>query len=354
MTTTRPATRPAPGPDPRLSGRALAETRMRAIVATGYGSADVLHLTEVEKPRPKDNEILIRVRASTVNAGDIRMRSFTVPPMFWLPARLALGFSKPRQPIYGMELAGDVEAVGKDVRRFTVGDQVFASTLEHQFGAHAEYKCLPEDGAVITKPQNMTYAEAATLSIGAHTALYFLKAGKIQPGQKVLINGASGSVGTFAVQLARYFGAVVTGVCSTRNVALVESLGANWVIDYTHVDWTKARETYDIIFDVVGTTTFAQSRRALKPDGYYLHTVMVGAAIQGLWYALTTGKHVIGGTAAPRSEALAFLKELSEAGRLKSVIDRCYPLDHIADAHRYVETGRKTGNVVITMEPSGG
>ncbi len=231
MTTTRPAARPAPGHDPRLAGRALAETRMRAIVATGYGSADVLQLAEVEKPRPKANEILVRVRASTVSAGDIRMRSFTVPPMFWLPARLTLGLTTPRQPIYGMELAGDVAAVGTAVRRFQVGDQVFASTLAAHFGAHAEYKCLPEDGAVAAKPRQLSYEEAATLAIGAHTAFHFLNAGKIQPGKKVLINGASGSVGTFAVQLAKYFGAHVTGVCSTRNVALVQSLGADQVID---------------------------------------------------------------------------------------------------------------------------
>ena len=322
---------------------------MRAIVATGYGAADVLQLTEVEKPRPKDNEILVRVRAAPVSAGDIRMRSFSVPPMLWLPARLALGISKPRQPIYGMELAGDVEAVGKDVRRFKVGDQVFASTLEHQFGAHAEYKCLPEDGAVAAKPRQMSYAEAATLAIGAHTALHFLKAGQIQPGQKVLINGASGSVGTYAVQLAKYFGAHVTGVCSTRNMALVQSLGADQVIDYTHVDFSRTGETYDIIFDAVGTTTFAHCNHALKPNGYYLHTVLAGAALQGRWYALTTGKHVVGGTAAPRSEALAFLAELGETGRLKPVIDRCYALEEIADAHRYVETGRKQGNVVIMV-----
>ena len=352
MTTTRPAARPAPGHDPRLSGRALAETCMRAIVATGYGSADVLQLAEVEKPRPKANEILVRVRASTVTAGDIRMRSFNVPPLLWLPARLTLGWSKPRQPIYGMELAGDVEAVGKDVRRFKVGDQVFASTLQHQFGAHAEYKCLPEDGAVAVKPRQLSYAEAATLAIGAHTALYFLRAGKVQPGQKALINGASGSVGTFAVQLAKNFGAHVTGVCSTRNVALVQSLGADQVIDYTQVDWTSTGETYDIIFDAVGTTTFAHCNHALKPNGYYLHTVLAGAALQGRWYALTTGKHVVGGTAAPRSEALAFLAELGETGRLKPVIDRSYALEEIADAHRYVETGRKQGNVVITVDQS--
>ena len=322
---------------------------MSAIVATGYGAPDVLQLTDVEKPVPKDNELLVRVRATTVTAGDTRMRSFSVPSLLWLPARMTLGFSKPRH-IFGMELAGDVEAVGSAVQRFKVGDQVFASTLQHTFGGHAEYKCLPEDGAVAVKPRQLSYAEAATLAIGAHTALYFLRAGKIQPGQQVLINGASGSVGTFAVQLARYFGAHVTGVCSTRNVALVQSLGADQVIDYTQVDWTSMGETYDIIFDAVGTTTFAHCNRALKPNGSYLHTGMVGAAIKGLWYRLTAGKHVIGGTAAPRREALDVLRELSEAGRLKSVIDRSYPLDQIADAHRYVDTGRKQGNVVITVD----
>ena len=322
---------------------------MNAIVATGYGAPEVLQLKAVEKPRPKDNEILVRVRASTVNVGDTRMRSFTVPPLFWLPARLTLGVSKPRQPIFGMELAGDVEAVGNAVRRFKVGDQVVASTLKEHFGAHAEYKCLPEDGAVVAKPQQLSYEEAATLAIGAYTALHFLQASKIQPGQKVLINGASGSVGTFAVQLANYFGADITGVCSTRNVALVRSLGADTVIDYTHADWTKHGETYDIIFDAVGTTTFAHCKHALKPNGHYLHTGMAGAAIRGRWYALTTGKHVIGGTPTPRSEGLAFLTELSEMGHLKPVIDRCYALDQVADAHRYVDTGRKQGNVVVTV-----
>jgi NADPH:quinone reductase-like Zn-dependent oxidoreductase len=280
------------------------------------------------------------------------MRSFNVPPLFCLPDRLALGFTKPKQTILGMELSGEVEAVGKAVTRFKVGDQVFASTFEANFGAHAEYKCLPENGAVVTKPQTMTYEEATTLPISANTALFFLKAGNIQPGQKVLIYGAAGSVGTFAVQLAKYFGAEVTGVCSTRNVALVKSLGADQVIDYTREDFTQSGETYDIIFDAVGKTTFSQCQSALKQNGHYLHTVMMLPEIRGLWYGLTTGKKVIGGTAVPRKETLVFLRELVETGRLKVVIDRCYPLEQMVESHRYVETGHKKGNVVITVGQS--
>lgn len=321
---------------------------MRAIVATKYGPPEVLRLEEVEKPTPKDNEILVKVHATTVNAGDCRMRSFTVPPMFWLPARIALGFRKPRNPIFGMELAGEVEAVGKDVKRFKTGDQVFASTFKDNFGAYAEYKCLPEDGAVVKKPNKMTFEEAATLSIGASTALFYLKKGNIQHGQKVLIYGASGSVGSFAVQLAKYFGAEVTGVCSTMNLQMVRSLGADKVIDYRQEDFTKNGEIYDIIFDTVGKTTLPQCKSLLTNKGYYLHTGMLGSELKVLWYSLTTDKKVIGGTAVTRTEDLVFLKELVETGRLKPVIDRYYPLEQMVEAHRYVDHGRKKGNVVIT------
>ncbi|HEX2909487.1 MAG TPA: NAD(P)-dependent alcohol dehydrogenase [Chloroflexia bacterium] len=331
---------------------------MKAIVATKYGPPEVLKLTEVAKPVPKDHELLVKVYATSVNAGDYRMRSFDVPPMLWLPSRLALGFTKPKNPVFGMELAGEVEAVGRAVTRFKPGDQVFASTLEAGFGAHSEYKCLNEGGAVVTKPANMTYEEAATLPIGANTALLYLRKGNIQPGQKVLINGASGAVGTAAVQLARYFGAEVTGVCSTSNVEMVKSLGANQVIDYTSEDFTKNGQTYDIIFDTVGKLSFANCKGSLASSGVFLTTLFsLPVIVQALWASLVgNGKKQkiwfgdIGRRpASERAKDLLFLKELFEAGKFKAVIDRCYPLEQVAEAHRYVETGHKRGNVVIRV-----
>jgi NADPH:quinone reductase-like Zn-dependent oxidoreductase len=306
---------------------------MKAIVATRYGGPEVFQLREVQKPTPKEDEILIKVHATTVTAGDFRMRSFTVPPLFWIPARITLGLTKPKQPIYGMELAGEVEAVGKDVTRFKAGDQVFASTLTENFGAYAEYKCMREGAMVAIKPANMTYEEAAAVPIGATTALRLLRKGKPLAsvrGQKVLIYGASGSVGTYAVQLAKYFGAEVTGVCSTSNLDMVKSLGADHVIDYTKEDFSSRAERYDVIFDTLAKFPKSKYSKVLAPNGTYVSMAK-----------LDTKESM---------DNLIFIRELIEAGEIKAVIDRCYPLEEMVEAHRYVDTGHKRGNVVITVE----
>ncbi len=324
---------------------------MKAIVYERYGSPDVLQLKEVEKPTPKSHEVLIKIHATTVTSGDWRVRSLTVPTGFGLIMRLVFGISRPRQPILGTELAGVVESVGKDVTTFQVGDAVFAFS-DVSMGCHAEYKCMAESSPIALKPTNLTFGEAAALSFGGTTALDFLRRGKLKTGEKVLINGASGSVGTAAVQLAQYFGADVTGVCSTANLALVRSLGASHVIDYTQENFTQNGETYDIIVDTVGTAPFSRSHASLNARGRLL-LVLAGLPdmLQALWVSMTSRQTVIAGPAAVRVEDLRFLAELAEAGQFKPVIDRCYPFEQIAEAHRHVDTGRKKGNVVITLKP---
>jgi NADPH:quinone reductase-like Zn-dependent oxidoreductase len=318
---------------------------MRAIVYTEYGPAEVLQLTEVENPIPRDNEVLIRIYAVSVNIGDIWARNFkeitpskfTMPLPLWLPSRMYFGFTKPRINILGSEFAGEIEAAGKDVKRFRKGDQVFGYRGQ-SMGANAEYLCMPEDGSVAPKPANMTYEEAATVPYGALTALSLQRKVKIQRGQKVLINGASGSIGSAAVQLARYFGADVTGVCGTPRLEFVKALGADKVIDYTREDFTKNGETYDLIFDILGVSSFSSCQNSLKRNGIYLlASFKMKELFQMLWTSVTGGKKVICALSSESPEDLVFIKELVEAGKIKSIIDKRYPLEQAAEAHRYVE-----------------
>jgi NADPH:quinone reductase-like Zn-dependent oxidoreductase len=332
---------------------------MKASVYTEYGPPEVLQLKEVEKPTPKDNEVLIRIYATPVNYGDIVARNnknispreFHMPMPFWFGARIYFGIRKPKITILGAELAGEIEAVGKDVKRFKEGDQVFGY-LGQSMGANAEYVCMPEDGMLAIKPANMTYEEAATVPYGAIMALNLLRKVNIQPGQKVLVNGASGGIGSAAVQLAKsHFGAKVTGVCSTPRLELVKSLGADKVIDYTKEDFTKSGETYDLVFDILGKSSFSRCKSSLKQNGrYLLASFKMRQLFQMLWTSIIGSKKVICAMALEKTKDLIFIKELVEAGKIKAVIDRRYPLEQAAEAHRYYEEGHAQGKVVITVE----
>jgi NADPH:quinone reductase-like Zn-dependent oxidoreductase len=325
---------------------------MKAIVYTRYGPPDVLQLLEVEKPVPGDDEVLIRTYAATVTAGDCEVRSFTFAVWLWLPLRIMMGVLRPRRQILGQEVAGEIEAVGKDVNKFRVGDQVFATCI--QFGAYAEYLCLPGSGPIALKPANMSFAEAATVPTGAYNALHFLKRANIQSGEKILINGAGGGIGVIGVQLAKHFGAHVTGVDGAEKLDLLRSIGADEVIDYTREDFTGNGETYDVIFDIHGKSPFARCVRSLGRNGrYLLGNPQLRSIIRGLWTSWTSSKKVIFAFAGVNAEDLDYVRTLIEAGKIRAVIDRIYPMEKITEAHTYVETGRKKGNVVITIGHDG-
>jgi NADPH:quinone reductase-like Zn-dependent oxidoreductase len=328
---------------------------MKAIVWTKYGPPDVLQLKEVDKPSPKDNEVLVKIYATTVTAGDCELRSLNLPFYISFPMRMWIGFNKPKEnTIPGTELAGEIEAVGAGVKLFKPGDQVYGSA-GMGFGANAEYICLPEqpgemEGGVAIKPANMTFEQAAAVPFGGRDALHFLRKGNIQDGQKILINGAGGSIGTFAVQLAKHFGAEVTAVDNTEKLDVLRSIGADQVVDYTKEDFTKRGEVYDVIFDVVGTVSFSQSAGSITKNGTYLLANPVkGQLVRGPLTRMTSSNKVIMETASGTPEDLDLLRELIEEGKLKAVIDRVYSLDQIVEAHRYVETGQKIGNLVIKV-----
>ena len=328
---------------------------MNAIVWTKYGSPDGLQLKEVQKPTPKDDEILIKIHATTVTAGDCEMRRLELPLMLSFPVRLYAGFLKPKRiTILGQELAGEVEKIGKNVNSFKVGDQVFGTT-GFGFGAYAEHICLPGEpggieGALVSIPANMTYEEAAAVPTAGFEALHYLRKANIQPGNKVLIIGGGGSIGTYSIQLAKYFGAEVTGVDSTEKLDLMRSLGADHVHDYTKEDINNYGDSYDLIIDVVGRNSVSRRLKLLKPDGYYfLAYAGLSHIILSIWVSMTSNKKLKIESATQEKEDLLFLKKLIEAGKIKSIIDRSFTLEQIPEAHRYVETGRKIGNVAITV-----
>ena len=329
---------------------------MKAIVYNEYGPPEVLKLQEVAKPTPKDNEIRIKILATSVGYGDlaarnfrsITPRTFNMPFIFWLPAKIVFGLRKPKINILGAEFSGEIEEMGKDVTRFKKGDPVFGY-LGQRMGANAEFCCMPETGSVVIKPSNMGFEEAACAPYGGIMALELLNKANIQPGQRVLINGASGGIGSFAVQLAKYYGAEVTGVCSTRRMEYVKALGADIVIDYTKDDFTQNGEFYDLIFDILGRSSFAKCKGSLTDNGIYLlASFKMKQLFQMLWTSITGTKKVICGMASESPEALEKIKNLIENGKIKTIIDQSFPLEQTADAHKYIEAGNKKGHVVIT------
>jgi NADPH:quinone reductase-like Zn-dependent oxidoreductase len=331
---------------------------LKAIVYQKYGPPDVLQLKDVEKPTPKQNELLIRVYAAPVNYGDLLARNFgnlsarefNMSRIFWFPARIMFGFRKPKRTILGSEFAGEVESVGKDVNQFKKGDKIFGYR-SMKMGTNAEYICMPEDGLVAIKPDNMSYEEAAAIPYGALTALNLLRKVNIQNGTKVLINGASGSIGSAAVQLAKYYGAEVTGVCGTPRLEFVKALGADKVIDYTKEDFTQNGEMYDLIFDILGKSSFSRCKNSLTKNGrYLLASFKMRQLLQMLRTSIMGGRRVICAMSGEKREDILFIKELMDVGKIISIIDKCYPLEQTAKAHSYVESGNKKGNVVITLE----
>jgi len=324
-------------------------SKMKAVVCTKYGAPEVLKMVEIEKPTPKDNEVLIKIYATTVTVADCRVRGFVVPKSFWLPAKFALGFSKPKRPILGGELAGIVENVGKNVTKFKIGDKVFAFP-GHFMGAYAEYKCMNENACIALKPENLSFEQAAALTFGGITALYFCQKANISKDEKVLVYGASGSVGTYAVQIAKYLGAKVTGVCSTENLELVKNIGADDVIDYTANEWISLNEKNDVVFDAVGKMDIEKVIEITKPHGQYIHTV--ATPFDEIRLRRKLSKHqikLIGGTYNANLEQINLIKKLAEEDFIKPVIDRIYSIDEIVEAHKYVDTGKKKGNVVLKI-----
>lgn len=329
---------------------------MKAVIYKQYGSPDVLHVQDVAKPTPKDHEILVKVHAVSIGYGDLLARNFknnrqafNMPSAFWLPARIAMGWNKPKQMVLGSEFSGVVEDIGKDVTKFKVGDHIFGYSGS-SFGATAEYMTFSQDGIVALKPDNITDEEAVTIPYGALTALNLLRKANIQAGQKVLINGASGSIGSMALQLAKYYGAEVTAVCSKKRFEFVKALGADHVIDYTQQDFTKNGKTYDLIFDILGKSSFAKCKNSLTPNGIYLMaSFKLRRVFTMLKTALTGGKRAICALSGETPSDLQEIKALIEAGHIRSKIDRTYPLEQTADAHRYIESGNKQGYVVIKV-----